>query len=143
MRTKNRAIVLESRIESADQAEATAEEFARRAGFDEQDRYRIAMAVREITVNAVAHGNAFDARKTVTVEFQVSDHDLTVWVRDQGRGFDPAHLPDPLAPENLLRQAGRGIFLARSFMDEVDVEPSASGTSVRMTKHRRMSRAQD
>jgi len=133
---QHQAIVLDSRIESVDQAEAAAERVAENAGFDESDRHRIAMAVREITVNAVMHGNAYDRGKKVTVEFNISQSDLVVSIRDQGRGFDSDTVADPLAPENLLRQTGRGIFLARAFMDRVEVQPSSSGTSVLLVKHR-------
>lgn len=135
---QHQAIVLDSRIESVDQAEATAERVAERAGFDEGDRHRIAMAVREITVNAVMHGNAYDRGKKVTIEFDLSQEELVVRIRDQGSGFDAAEVSDPLAPENLLRQSGRGIFLARAFMDRVEVEPSSSGTSVLLIKHRQL-----
>lgn len=133
---QHQAIVLESRIESVEQAEAAAERIAAGAGFDEGERHRIAMAVREITVNAVMHGNVYDRSKKVVVEFDISHDDFVVSVRDQGRGFDLAGLSDPLSPENLLRQSGRGIFLARAFMDQVDVQFSQSGTAVRMIKHR-------
>lgn len=137
MRTQqHQAIILDSRIESVDQAEATAERVAANAGFDESDQHRIAMAVREITVNAVMHGNAYDRGKKVTIEFELLPDALVVSIRDQGRGFDLTNVSDPLAPENLLRQSGRGIFLARAFMDQVDVQPSSSGTSVRLVKHR-------
>ncbi|HEY7839477.1 MAG TPA: ATP-binding protein [Terriglobales bacterium] len=139
----HRAIVLDSRIESVDQAEATADRVAARAGFDEGERHRITMAVREITVNAVMHGNAYDTGKKVTIEFSLSPSDLVVNIRDQGSGFDAAGLADPLAPENLLRQSGRGIFLARAFMDRVEVRPSSSGTSVLLIKHRQARRPLD
>ncbi|MGH9476737.1 MAG: ATP-binding protein [Terriglobales bacterium] len=137
MRTKPyQAIILESRIESVDQAEAAAERVAASAGFDESEQHRIAMAVREITVNAVMHGNSYDLGKKVTIDFELLPDALIVSIRDQGHGFDPAHVSDPLSPDNLLRQSGRGIFLARAFMDQVDVKPSSSGTSVRLIKHR-------
>jgi serine/threonine-protein kinase RsbW len=133
---QHQAIVLDSRIESVEQAEAEAERVAERAGFDEGERHRIAMAVREITVNAVMHGNAYDRGKKVTIEFDLSPDNLIVSIRDEGHGFDTTGVADPLAPENLLRQSGRGIFLARAFMDAVDVQASSSGTSVRLIKHR-------
>ena len=133
---QHQAMILESRIESADQAEAIATRVAERAGFDESERHRIAMAVREITVNAVMHGNAYDCGKKVTIEFRVSAAELVVNISDQGSGFNSSELSDPLAPENLLRQSGRGIFLARAFMDRVEVQPTSAGTSVRLIKHR-------
>lgn len=135
---QHQAIVLDSRIESVEQAEATAERVAAGAGFDEGERHRIAMAVREITVNAVMHGNAYDKKKKVTIEFSVSPDDLVVSIRDQGPGFEMETVADPLAPENLLRQSGRGIFLARAFMDRVEVSPSSTGTAVRLVKHRQV-----
>ncbi|MGH9481595.1 MAG: ATP-binding protein [Terriglobales bacterium] len=135
---QHQAIVLDSRIESVDEAEATAQSVAERAGFDEGERHRIAMAVREITVNAVMHGNGYDRHKKVTIEFSLSPDELVVDIRDQGNGFDSRVVADPLAPENLLRQTGRGIFLAKAFMDQVDVHPSSAGTSVRMIKHRQV-----
>ncbi|MGH9484582.1 MAG: ATP-binding protein, partial [Terriglobales bacterium] len=109
---QHQAITLESRIESVDQAEAAAERVAANAGFDESDRHRIAMAVREITVNAVMHGNGYDRAKKVTIDFDLSPGELVVSVHDQGSGFDLGRISDPLAPDNLLRQSGRGIFLA-------------------------------
>lgn len=132
----HRAVVLESRVDNVDRAESAADEVAAAAGFDEPERHRIAMAVREITVNAITHGNHCDAAKKVTIEFSVSPRDLVIQVRDQGHGFDINELPDPLAPDNLLRQSGRGIFLARAFMDDVQLRSGAAGTEVRMAKHR-------
>lgn len=130
------ALILESRVESVDEAERAAAQAALRAGFGEDEAQRISMAVREITVNAVMHGNGYDRAKKVRVEFLVSRQDFVVSICDEGSGFDPSSLADPLAPENLLRQSGRGIFLARAFMDEVDVQPSSMGTSVRLVKRR-------
>lgn len=126
--------MLESRIENVDRAESAAEEVARVAGFDEDEQHRIAMAVREITVNAITHGNRLDAAKKVTLDFSLSPQALVIAVRDEGQGFDTSTLPDPLAPDNLLRQSGRGIFLARAFMDEVDLRSRRDGLEVRMTK---------
>jgi serine/threonine-protein kinase RsbW len=69
------------------------------------------------------------------VEFSTVDGVLTVRVRDQGEGFDPDTLADPLAPENLLKASGRGIFLIRSFMDDVQLRNAPEGgMEVRMIK---------
>jgi serine/threonine-protein kinase RsbW len=82
-------------------------------------------------VNAIKHGNKFDPDKKVTLEFTITPSSqpvqLSVLVRDQGRGFDPGQLPDPLAPENLLKESGRGIFFMRRFMDEVEIRRAAEG----------------
>ncbi len=98
-------------------------------------RMKISMAVREAAVNAVLHGNAYDPNKKVTLAFERTVHDLVIVIRDQGKGLDVSRIPDPLAPDNLMKTSGRGIFLIRSFMDVVEIHPSQTGTELRMTKH--------
>jgi serine/threonine-protein kinase RsbW len=110
---------LDSNLESVDHAEEIAVAVAKRAGFDEDELLKIGMAVRESVVNAVVHGNRYNANKKVRFSVVKNSERLTVQVTDEGEGFDYEHLPDPLAPENLLRSSGRGIFLIRSFMDEM------------------------
>jgi serine/threonine-protein kinase RsbW len=85
----------------------------------------------------VVHGNRYNQNKPVHFEIEVSKESLTVVIGDEGDGFDFGSLPDPLAPENLLRQSGRGILLIRAFMDEVDLHPrTGGGTEVKLVKHR-------
>ena len=126
---------LESTLETVNSAEATASQMAAEAGFDDDDVMKIAMAVREAAVNAVLHGNAYDPDKKVGIEFEQTSHDLVITIRDQGKGIDLNAIPDPLAPENLLKTSGRGIFLIRSFMDEVEIHPSQAGTEIKLIKH--------
>jgi serine/threonine-protein kinase RsbW len=93
------------------------------AGLDDDAIHWIGVAVRESVINAIKHGNRQDREKMVTVEFEfvpdAGEHRLVVSVRDQGEGFDPQGVADPLAPENILKSSGRGIFFMRSFMDDV------------------------
>jgi serine/threonine-protein kinase RsbW len=126
---------LESSLDSVDRIEKTAEEMAKKAGLDEDEIYRVTMAVREAAVNAVLHGNAYDANKQVVASFETSNNDLVIRIADQGKGLDPDTLPDPLAPENLLRGSGRGIFLIRSFMDDVQFRQLHPGTELTHIKH--------
>ena len=126
---------LESTLESVNQVEQKASEVAAGAGLAEDEQYQVAMAVREAAVNAVLHGNAYDPGKKVTVDFERTANDLVITIRDQGKGMDLAKVPDPLAPENLLKTSGRGIFLIRSFMDEVQIHPSQTGTEIKLVKH--------
>jgi serine/threonine-protein kinase RsbW len=126
---------LDSTLASVNKAEQSAAEVAAKSGFNEDDCGRIAMAVREATVNAVLHGNHYEPNKRVTVLFESTPHTLTVAVRDEGPGLDPATLPDPLSPENLLKQSGRGIFLIRAFMDEVSFRTISPGTEITMIKY--------
>jgi serine/threonine-protein kinase RsbW len=126
---------LDSKLETVDSAEQAASRIASEAGFDDDEVMRIAMAVREAAVNAVLHGNAYDPGKKVSLAFERIGADLIITIRDQGKGLDPEKIPDPLAPENLLKTSGRGIFLIRSFMDEVQISPSQSGTEIKLIKH--------
>jgi serine/threonine-protein kinase RsbW len=126
---------LDSTLETVDSAEQTASRIAAESGFDEDVVMQISMAVREAAVNAVLHGNAYDPDKKVKLDFERTGNDLVITIRDQGKGLDPAKIPDPLAPENLLKTSGRGIFLIRSFMDEVQIHPSQTGTEIKLVKH--------
>jgi serine/threonine-protein kinase RsbW len=112
---------LESTLASVDHAEEIAVGIAQRAGFDEDDLLKIGMAVRESVVNAVVHGNRYNANKKVRFSVVKSSERLTVRIADEGEGFEYEEVPDPLSPENLLRGSGRGIFLIRSFMDEFEM----------------------
>ena len=110
---------LDSTLASVDHAEEIAVGVAQRAGFEEDDLLKIGMAVRESVVNAVVHGNRYNTNKKVSFSVVKNPQRLTVRIADEGEGFDYEDVPDPLAPENLMRSSGRGIFLIRSFMDEL------------------------
>jgi serine/threonine-protein kinase RsbW len=127
---------LESTLESVDNAEELAVAVAQRAGFEEDDLMRIGMAVRESLVNAVVHGNRYNANKKVRFSVVNSPERFTIRIADEGEGFEYREVPDPLAPENLMRTSGRGLFLIRSFMDEFQIrrlEPG--GTEVTLVKY--------
>jgi serine/threonine-protein kinase RsbW len=127
---------LESTLDSVDNAEEIAVGLAQRAGFNEEDLMKIGMAVRESMVNAVVHGNRYNAHKKVQFSVGHNGERFTVRITDEGEGFDYENVPDPLAPENLMRTSGRGIFLIRSFMDEFQMrrlEPG--GTEVTLVKY--------
>lgn len=126
---------LESSLDSVNKVEQTAEQMAKKAGVDEDDLFKVTMAVREAAVNAVLHGNSYDPGKRITASFENTGADLVIRIADQGKGLDPETLPDPLAPENLLRGSGRGIFLIRSFMDEVHFKQLHPGTELTLIKH--------
>jgi serine/threonine-protein kinase RsbW len=92
------------------------------------------VGVAEALANAMIYGNRRDTSKRVHVEVELSTERLSVVVRDQGPGFDPDTVPDPTLPENLERPGGRGIFLIRELMDEVDF--NECGNCVRLTLYR-------
>jgi len=126
---------LDSTLETVNSAEEAANRMATDAGFGDEDVMKIAMAVREAAVNAVLHGNAYDPGKKVTLVFERTGDDLVITIKDQGTGMDMAKIPDPLAPENLMKTSGRGIFIIRSFMDEVQINPTGTGTEIKLIKH--------
>ena len=138
MRTEPESVdrFLASSLESVDSAEELALEMAQKAGIEEDEIHKVAMAVREAMVNAVVHGNRYNAHKKVYVSVTREPSRLTVRIADEGEGFDFENLPDPLAEENLLRQSGRGIFLIRAFMDEFSVRRrSPAGMEVTLVKY--------
>lgn len=127
---------LESTLESVDQAEELAIREAGKAGFDEDTQHQVGMAVRECAVNAVVHGNRYNRNKKVHLDIESTPSGITVVIGDEGAGFDVTSIADPLAPENLLKQSGRGILLIRAFMDEFDMHPrQGGGTEVRLVKN--------
>lgn len=128
--------LLESNLESVDEAEASALKVAEEIGFDEDDLHQIGMAVRECMVNAVVHGNRYSARKKVHFAVAKAADHLTITIRDEGEGFEYSTLPNPLSEENLLRQSGRGLLLIQAFVDKLEVtRTQAGGTEVKMLKY--------
>jgi len=128
-----------SAFDMLDLVEMVGHHVARDVGIDEETLHWVGVAIRESVVNAIRHGNRNDASKHVFVEFSTfAEHagrGLAIRVRDQGEGFDPDELADPLAPENLLKSSGRGIFLIRSLMDDVHLQRAPEGgMEIRMTK---------
>jgi serine/threonine-protein kinase RsbW len=97
------------------------------------DEPAVELALHEALSNAIVHGNRLDAQKLVQVccRFEL-EKELSIVVKDQGQGFDPSAVPDPLAPEKLNCEHGRGIHLMKLVMDEVSFEHG--GTEVCMRK---------
>jgi serine/threonine-protein kinase RsbW len=128
-------VVLESDLKNVEVAEEITRRVSSTAGFDEDDQHKIDMAVHESLINAIWHGNKSDPSKHVWLRFEIFSDRLEIRVRDQGNGYDPRGLPDPLSQENLLNVSGRGIFLIRTFMDDFRVESrTGEGTEVVLVK---------
>jgi serine/threonine-protein kinase RsbW len=127
-----------SAFEMLDFVQVVSEHMGRSIGLDEDARHWVGVAVRESVINAIKHGNRNDTTKRVFVDFEAAPEtvpELIISVRDQGEGFDPDDLADPLAPENLLKASGRGIFLIRNFMDQVQLRRiPEGGMEIKMTK---------
>jgi serine/threonine-protein kinase RsbW len=126
---------LGSTLDSADAAELIVQRLAEEYGFSAEQIEHLGMAARESMVNAIVHGNAYSKDKRVRFSVVVSPDKITVTVRDEGVGFVPEEVPDPLSRDNILRGSGRGLLLIRAFVDEVEIHPAEpSGTEVVMVK---------
>jgi serine/threonine-protein kinase RsbW len=122
-------------FEMLDIVQIMSDHLGRTLGFDDDALHWVGVAVRESVINAIKHGNRHDASKHVVVEFVTAPNEMAISIRDQGEGFDPETLADPLAPENMLKASGRGIFLMRNFMDDVSLHRAPEGgMEVRMVK---------
>lgn len=103
-------------------------------GADESVIADIAISVSELVNNAICHGNKSSEEKTVKVRIERNGKEINITITDQGLGFDPSEIQDPLADENLLKEAGRGIFIVRSLMDKVRIAEDNGGTAITITK---------
>ena len=128
-------IDIQSSFEMVDLVQVVFESLSSQVGFDADSAHWMSVAIRESVTNAVRHGNKLDPTKRVVIRFEYREPDFTVVVEDEGEGFNPEAVPNPLAEENLLRASGRGIFFMKNFMDEVSYhfQPNR-GTRVTMMK---------
>ncbi|MFH2036725.1 MAG: ATP-binding protein [Candidatus Zixiibacteriota bacterium] len=95
----------------------------------------IAISVTEMVINCIVHGNKSDIEKTVSVKVVKDNGEVTVSISDEGAGFNPEKVENPIEDKNLLREVGRGIFITKSLMDSVSFEPvSGGGTKVILKK---------
>jgi serine/threonine-protein kinase RsbW len=107
------------------------------AGYSHKEVFGVRLAVEEAVVNAIKHAHGGDPAKTVRVRYRVTPERFVAEVQDEGPGFDPARVPDPLAPENMDRDCGRGLLLIRNYM--TSVQHNAAGNHVTLCKERHAS----
>lgn len=119
-----------SRFENIELVQVVLRDSLERLGVDEDTRHWVDVAVREAVANAIKHGNAQDPGKQVHVDLFREGDDVVIRVEDEGIGFDPSQLQNPLAPENLLKPNGRGIFYMKSFMDDIHYGPRPGGGTI-------------
>ena len=125
-------------FEMLDFVQVVTDHLGRSVGLDDDARHWVSVAIRESVINAIKHGNRNDATKHVHVDLETHSNgqpELSIRVRDEGEGFEPEEVANPLAPENLLKSSGRGIFLIRSFMENVQLRRAPEGgMEIRMSK---------
>jgi serine/threonine-protein kinase RsbW len=128
--------MLDSTLESVERVEYLTMELAERAGFRDVSLEQIVLAVHETTANTVIHGNRYSREKKVSVAISIIQNQFEINIGDEGEGFDPRTLPDPLASEDLLQDHGRGVYLSRCLMDEYRVQVrDTGGTEVTLIKY--------
>lgn len=130
-------ISIPSTLDEIETVEKLSEQAAQAMDFDEDEKDSLAIAVTEAVNNAIVHGNKKDKSRRVHVKFTFEGQKIIVIVQDEGSGFNPDNLSDPLDPRNLLKESGRGIFILKALMDEVEFEFAGGGTTVRMVKEKK------
>lgn len=135
-------ITIGSRFEHIDLVQTVFDDALVRLGLDDDARHWVGIAIREAVANAIKHGNQQDPEKEVEVELAVAPDQAVIRVHDQGEGFDLEDVGDPLAPENLLKPNGRGIFYMRSFMDDIQYGRHPEGGTV-VTLRKKLSQISD
>ncbi len=110
---------LSSRFENIELAQHLCGKLLDGRDVPEETKHWLLMALREALANAIKHGNRQDTSKRIHLEMDVVGQNLQISIRDEGEGFDPGAVDDPLAPENRLKTSGRGIFYMKTFMDDV------------------------
>jgi len=102
--------------------------FAIELGIKKDKLPGLLLSVTEATTNAIIHANKSNKDKKVQIDVKVEGKQLIIAVKDEGTGFDPHDVPDPTAPENLLKDSGRGLYLMKVYMDEVKYKATPQGT---------------
>lgn len=127
-------LVIPSALEKLAEIEAMTERIAETYHLNEDDRDNLAIAITELSNNAIIHGNRYEYHKKVIISFYHENDSIRVYIKDEGNGFDPTRVDDPLQPENLMKESGRGIFILKSLMDDVSFNITPQGTEVMIFK---------
>jgi serine/threonine-protein kinase RsbW len=133
--SKTIEMIIPSKVSQIQVVEERAEKIAENLGFNEDERDSLAIAITEVVANAINHGNKRAKDKNVHVKFKTTTKSFIIHVQDEGEGFKPDELADPLKPENLLKESGRGIFIVKTLIDDVQYKFRKTGTEVILTKH--------
>jgi len=128
------SVIYNSSVEHLEDVEKVTSKIAKEAGFDESSSDDLSIVITELFNNAIHHGNKNDVNKTVKIDYNLQNGHLVISVQDQGNGFVPEDIKNPLEPENLLAESGRGIYLVKMLMDETHFDISEEGCRITIKK---------
>jgi len=128
-------LVISSKSDELSKVEKLANRVSQKVTLSEEKSDNLAIVITELVNNAILHGNKSQPHKSVTITVTYYRDHITVAVKDEGNGFDPAQLRDPRDPENIWRENGRGIFLVRHLVDDVQFKPSSGGMEIIITQY--------
>lgn len=127
-----KSLEIPSTVEEIHRVQTDVQQDLKRSGINGEICFAVKLALEESLVNAIRHGNRLDPTRHVRIQYCINDRCITICIRDEGSGFDPAGVPDPTSPENLTKPTGRGLMLMRAYMDSVAFNPR--GNEVTMIK---------
>ena len=130
MSEENFSLEIESNPSNLITVEEFVNYFAVETGVPEERMNGLMLSVTEATTNAIIHANKCDPAKLVKIDVHVEGSKLYIKVKDEGIGFDPAKIPDPTEPDNLLKDSGRGVYLMKFYMDDVRFNITPTGTEL-------------
>lgn len=126
MANKSLQLELASTFDNLERAVDETGRFLRELNADEETAYRVVLLVSEAVTNGMKHGNGWDASKMVRLRVTAAEERIECTVSDEGDGFDPSMVGDPLEEVNILSSGGRGLYFMRSMADEMHVECGGS-----------------
>jgi serine/threonine-protein kinase RsbW len=121
-------VVYASDVKYLHEVEALTSKISEESGFSESDVDDLSIAITELFNNAVHHGNQKERSKKITIHYFLKNKTLTIQIRDEGPGFELQEVRNPLAPENIMADNGRGLYLVKMLMDEFTVEKTKTGS---------------
>jgi serine/threonine-protein kinase RsbW len=128
-------LIISSDLDNLKKVEKFCLKICHEVGFSDEQCDNMAIALTELAINAIMHGNKEDKRKKVIIHSVLKDNKIEVSITDEGGGFDPEKLPNPTNPQNIWKEHGRGIFLVQHLIDEVVFQKTGEGMKIILTEY--------
>lgn len=128
-------LIISSDLDNLKKVEKFNQKICDQVGLSDEQSDNMAIAITELAINSIMHGNKEDKKKKVTFHAVLKDDRIEVSILDEGGGFDPQELPNPTNPQNIWKEHGRGIFLVQHLIDEVNFEKTPRGMKITLTEY--------